>query len=433
MSPIQKLKLNTFPNTPGIYLFFDVNKELIYVGKATSLKNRVKSYFIGKKTPRPVEHMLHEVHNIKYIQTDSVLEAIILEANFIKKHTPKYNVIGKDDKSWNYITISRDEYPIVDTLRQHDYKKLQIENNKALKEFAYVFGPYPGLNARATMKILRRLFQFSTCQKTRKGSKQKRNRPCLYYQMGECLGVCTGEISSSEYKQKVIRPLVIFLKGNKKQLIQNLERNMKKGAKAEDYEEAARLRDQINALARIHDIALLNQSFFNDDIAQINNGDSQNLGFAKNHIRIEGYDISNLGASGKVGSMVVFNAEGPIKSEYRKFKIRTIAGQSDIDCLKEVLSRRANHAEWPLPQVFLIDGGRGQVNAATKVLRANHILVPVVGIAKGPERKKNEFILGSKVPEFIKWVEMHKDLLVRVRDEAHRFAITYQKVLRKIK
>ncbi len=432
MDLVEKLKINTFPNAPGIYLFFDKNKKLIYVGKATSLKARVKSYFIGKRTPRPIEQMLHEVITVKYIQTDSVLEAIILESNCIKKHTPKYNIIGKDDKSWNYITISRDEYPIVDTLRQHDYKKLQIENNKALKEFTYVFGPYPGLNAKATMKILRRLFQFSTCQKTKRASAQKFTRPCLYYQMGECLGVCTGEILPADYKQKVIRPLVTFLKGNKKQLIKSLERDMKKASRAEDYEEAARLRDQLNSLMRIQDIALLNQSFFNDDIGQVDNELTQNLGFAKDHIRIEGYDISNLGTSGKVGSMVVFNAQEPIKSEYRKFKIKTVVGQSDVDCLREVLTRRLKHAEWKLPQVFLIDGGRPQVHAALGVIQAKSLNIPVVGIAKGSERKKNEFILGSKAPEFVRWVETHRDLLIKVRDEAHRFAVSYQKKLRRV-
>lgn len=429
MESIQK-QLVGLPDSPGIYLFFDADKKLIYVGKATSLKHRVKSYFIGKGTPRPIEQMLHEVVSIKYIQTDSVLEAIILESNSIKKHTPKYNVMGKDDKSWNYITIRADVYPIIDTLRQHEYKKLQTGNSNALKEFIYVFGPYPGLNAKATMKILRRLFQFSSCQKTKRGSKQKRSRPCLYYQMGECLGVCTGEISSKDYKQKVIRPLIAFLKGNKKQLIKSLERDMTRAAKREDYEEAGRLRDQVNSLMRIQDIALLNQSFFNDDIESIGASPQNNLGFAKKHIRIEGYDISNLGSTGKVGSMVVFNSEGPIKNEYRKFKIKTVVGQSDVDCLKEVLSRRLKHAEWRMPQVFLIDGGKPQVKAVIGILLASKIDVPVVGIAKGPERKKNEFILGSKAPEFVRWVETNRELLIRVRDEAHRFAISYQKKLR---
>lgn len=427
-------QLKKLPDAPGIYLFFDKDKKLIYVGKATSLKSRVKSYFIGKRLLRPIEQMIDQVKYIKCITTDSVLEAVIVESLYIKKYKPVYNVLGKDDKSWNYITVSKDIYPIVDTMREHEYSLLKTEGNGVTKQFAYVFGPYPGLNTRATMKLLRRIFKFSSCQKTKKRNTQKTNRPCFYFEIGECLGVCTGDITPKDYKQKVIRPLVMFLKGNKKQLVKGLEKEMAKAAKKEDYEEAARLRDQLTALLRIQDIALLNQSFFNDDVQRLPpKTDSVELNPKIISTRIEGYDISNLGRTGKVGSMVVFNIAGPVKSQYRKFKIRSVEGQSDVDCLKEVLKRRLTHIEWPLPQVFLIDGGLPQVNAALEVIRGAGVQVPVVGIAKGPDRKKNEFILGTKTTQFIQWVSKNKTLLVAVRDEAHRFAITYQRILRKIK
>jgi excinuclease ABC subunit C len=406
--------LAKLPSKPGIYLFYNTQKELIYVGKATALKSRVRSYFLGKRTPRPIEEMIHEVVDIKYKQTDSVLEAVILESVYIKKYLPKYNVIGKDDKSWNYIVVSKELYPHVSTLREHDVKLLKLKNPRALKQFKYFFGPYPGLNTKAAMKLLRRIFHFSTC-------KPLQGKPCLYRQMGQCLGVCTGEISAFDYVKKVIRPLALFLQGHKKKVIKEFEKRMKAASKVEDFEEAALLRDQLKALYRIHDVALLNDSFFKDLITDV-----------QGITRIEGYDISNLGSTDKVGSMVVFNMSGPLKSEYRKFNIKSVVGQSDVDSLAEVMERRLKHSEWPLPQLFLIDGGRGQVNKIKAVLEARKVTIPVVGIAKGPERKRNDFILGSKNQNFIEWVSKHQDILIKVRDEAHRFAITFNRSKRKI-
>lgn len=409
--------LTRLPNNPGIYLFYSNTKELIYVGKATSLKNRVKSYFIGRRTPRPIEEMIHEVVDIKYKETDSVLEAIILESVYIKKFKPKYNVIGKDDKSWNYIVITKDAYPMVKTMREHDFKILRRENVKALKELKYIFGPYPGLNTRAAMKLLRRIFHFSSC-------KPLQGKPCLYRQMGQCFGVCTNEITSIDYKEKVIRPLIFFLKGNKKQVIREFEKRMKVASREENFEEARVIRDQLKALYRIQDVALLNESFFENE---------QMSASTEQVVRIEGYDISNLGMTDKVGSMVVFNVSGPLKSEYRKFNIKTVVGQSDVDSLAEVIDRRLNHAEWPLPQLFLIDGGKPQVNKVKAVLALRRVQIPVVGIAKGPERKRNDILLGSKDEKLIRWVSEHRDLLIKVRDEAHRFAITFNRSKRKIK
>ena len=407
-------KVAELPPTPGIYLFYNAKKELVYVGKATSLKSRVRSYFLKPKTPRPIEQMMHEVANIKHITTDSVLEAVILESVYIKKFQPVYNVEGKDDKSWNYIMITSEQYPQVYMMREHEYARLTMDEIR--KDFLYISGPYPGLNGRVTMKLLRRLFYISTCTPNAK-------RACLYRQMGQCLGLCTGEISSRDYRRKVIRPLITFLSGGKKKLVKSFERHMIQASRREDFEEAARLRNQLHALTRIQDIALINKDFFSDLVETTRSTEK---------IRVEGYDISNLGKTGKVGSMVVFDSSGPVKHSYRKFKIRTVEGQSDVDCLEEVLVRRFKHTEWEYPTVILIDGGLPQVNRAKSVILRLGIHIPIVGIAKGPERKRNDFILGNKEPEFVHWVNSHQELLIRVRDEAHRFAITYQRNLRKI-
>ena len=441
-------KIYNLPDHPGIYLFYNSKKDLIYIGKATSLKNRVRSYFrdndhsplaplYNREGNRPIEAMIHEVQDIKTIQTDSVLEAIILEANYIKKFQPKYNVDLKDDKSWNYIVITNDLYPRVNTVRQHELDNLKLK----IKNLKFQFGPYPGLKTREMMKLLQKLFSISVCKPC---EPSKPCRPCLYYQLGQCLGVCTGEITPSDYKKKVIKLLVQFLSGKKKSLLKNLEKAMKLASKNHEFEEAGRLRDQIWQLNRIQDIALLNKSFVGDEFK------IKNL---KLKIRIEGYDVSNLGSSNMVGSMVVFENGEPNKSQYRKFKIKNVVGQSDVDCMAEMLERRLKHNEWKLPNVILVDGGLPQVHKVLKVIKSSsHPLltspsgmgrnIPVVGIAKGPERKRNDFVISTtdfkntdstdSKRKFVKWVNENKSLLIQVRDEAHRFAIIFQKSLRKL-
>jgi len=426
-------KLSLLPDEPGIYLFYH-DKELIYVGKATSLKSRVKSYFQGQKSPRPIEEMIFLVNDIKWIETDSVLEAIILEANYIKKFQPKYNVLGKDDKSWNYIVITNEKIPRVLTRREHELKTSETSKTSTQQDkFKYTFGPYPNLKTKETMKILQRLFRFCTCN--------GKHKTCLYQQMEQCLGVNLGKVSIAEYKRKSIKPLIMFLQGNKKSVLRNFEKQMQLAAKNQNFEEAAIIRNQLGNLQRIQDVVLLNEDFVCDAnlrmTCESTNGETNAhcslFTVHSTHLRIEGYDISNLGESDKVGSMVVFDAHGPIKSDYKKFKIRTVAGQSDVDCLAEVLGRRLKHGEWTMPDVFLVDGGLPQLNRAKKIIDDRNLKTPIVGIAKGPDRKKNEFFVAHSTTEFKAWFEQNKNLLIRVRDEAHRFAIAYQRQTRKLK
>ncbi len=405
-----KEKLQALSDAPGVYIFYNSQKEIIYVGKASSLKSRVRSYFAGKKSPRPIEEMIHEVVDLKTEQTDSALEAAILEGYYIKKYRPKYNIQWRDDKSWNYIGISKDQFARVLTIRQHELTA------QKKKEFKYLFGPYPGLNTKEALRLLRRIFGFSQCEPNAK-------RPCFYYQLGQCLGVCTGEITAKDYLAKVIRPLCLFLGGQKKLLLKKIEKEMNAAAKNQNFEEAARLRNQIYHLQKIQDIALLNDSFLKDKIF---------MGVSLIN-RIEGYDISNLGSSDKVGSMVVFDEAGPIKGQYRRFKIKTVAGQSDVDCLAEVLDRRLKHSEWTMPGIFMIDGGLPQVNKAKTVLRNAGVNTPIVGIAKGKERKRNDFFVVAESDDIRKWIKENKDLLIKVRDEAHRFAITFNRLQRRLK
>ncbi|MBI5728181.1 MAG: UvrB/UvrC motif-containing protein [Candidatus Magasanikbacteria bacterium] len=410
-------RLKKLPDAPGVYFFHNRQKELVYVGKASSLRDRVGSYFRGARTPRPIEIMIHEVADVRWRETDSVLEAVILEADCIKRQQPKYNVDGKDDKSWNYLVITKDTYPRLAPIRQHDFDLLNKQDPQALKKYLYIFGPYPGVNITALQKILRRLFHFSTCLSGQK-------RPCLYYEMKQCPGVCVGEISPSGYKEYVIRPLVTFLRGRKKYLINRLESEMKRLSRTQAYEDAARLRDQLRQLHKIQDVALLNRSFVESLRAERPTG---------GYHRVEAYDISNLGSTGAVGSMAVFVDGQPLKSGYRKFKIRTVIGQSDVDCLAEVCERRLRHTEWAYPELVLVDGGRPQISRVKKVFDACHISVPIIGMQKGPKRKRTDIIFADNpTRNLITWVHRHQPALVRLRDEAHRFAITYQRQLRRL-
>ncbi len=392
-------KIKNIPDSPGIYLFYK-GEELVYIGKATSLRSRVKSY-LNPKTLRPIEVMMKNVSDVKWKITDSVLEAVILEANYIKQYKPRYNVKEKDDKSWNFFVITKEDFPKLLAVREHNLEK---------KKYSYVFGPYAEIKTAQILKILHSLFKVSRCSPGQK-------RPCFDYQLGHCLGVCTDEITSAEYKEKVIKPLVLFLKGKKKRLITSLEKRMKEASKKEDFEEAQRLRNQIFSLGKIRDFALLDKSFLGEPL----------LKTESNIKRIEGYDVSNLGNEAMVGSMVVFDSKGPVKSQYKKFKIKSVFGQSDVDCLREILERRLKHADWPIPDLLLVDGGKPQVNVAKKALKNSGIKIPVVGIAKGEERKKNEFFFDDDNS----LVEGNKELLIKVRDEAHRFAINYQREVKR--
>jgi len=383
-------KIDQIPKTSGIYLFYQKGK-LVYVGKATSLRDRIKSY-LNPKTTRPIEALINGIDEVKWKEANSVIEAIILEANYIKEFKPKYNVKEKDDKSWNYLVITKDKFPKLLAVR---------ERNLKVKDYKYVFGPYAEGKISEVLRILHSLFLISRCSPNQK-------KPCFDYNLKRCLGVCTNEITGEDYNKKVIKPLILFLKGKKKSLINSLKKEMDNYSKNNQFEEAIRIRNQIKALQKIVDFSLLDKSFIEDDKR-------------KSIQRIEGYDISNLGDEIMVGSMVVFENGKAVKKEYKKFKIKNVKNQSDTDCIKEIIERRFNHMEWKFPNVILIDGGKPQVSAVKKIVKD----IPVIGIAKGKDRKKDEIITDIK--------NYDKDLLLKVRDEAHRFAINYQRQVKRKK
>lgn len=403
------------PDSAGVYCMRGSKGDILYIGKAGNLRRRVSSYFLRAHDAR-IERLMQEVREIGYEITETALEALILEAKRIKEHHPVYNIREQDDKSFLHVVITKEEFPRVLLIRGKE--KYGIKGKS--------FGPFTSASSlREALRILRRIFPWSLHEPEKIG---KYSRPCFDYEVGLCPGTCIGAIDKKEYRKNIKRLTGIF-EGGKKRVIRELEREMERASKALEYEKAAKLRKQIFALRHIHDIALIRDE--NDPATR----DS----LSATRYRIEGYDISNISGTAAVGSMVVFEDDQPAKREYRKFKIRTIAQSDDVGMLKEVLRRRFTRYQsrlnlknvqgstsvpaWPLPHLILIDGGKGQVNAAEEILNETGLAIPLIGMAKGPKRKKTEII--GTIPAGIKL-----STLIQVRDEAHRFAITYHKRVR---
>jgi len=381
-------KIKKFPDSPGVYLMRDVRRRILYIGKASSLRRRVLSYFQRPQEDR-LEKMLSQIKTINTQKTDSVVEALFLESELIKKYKPKYNIKLKDDKTFLGIFITQEDWP----------KVMPARLTQKLPQGDF-YGPYPSADqVREALQIIRKIFPFRYACQPLSG------KACLEYHMGLCPGVCAGKIAKEDY-QKVIKQIKLFLKGGKRKVIKQLQKDMKVAAKNMEFEKAAKIRDRIFALKHIQDVALIQA----EDIQQ-----------TKIPARIEAYDISNISGVFSVGSMVVFTDGLIDKSQYRKFKIKDVVGINDIEALKEILSRRLNHQEWPLPDLIIVDGGRGQAYGFKDVLRERKLNISVVGIAKGPARDKNEIIADKNV-------DVDKKLLLRIRDEAHRFAIQYYRL-----
>ncbi|HIC94573.1 MAG TPA: excinuclease ABC subunit UvrC [Anaerolineae bacterium] len=563
-SPLQS-QLQTIPAKPGVYLMKDKRGRVIYVGKAVNLRSRVRSYFHASADhPPKLRRMVAQVAGVDFIVTDSEVEALILECNLIKKHRPKYNVRLKDDKRYPYIKVTW----------QEDYPRIYI-TRRMEQDGARYFGPFTAVWAvRQTLDMLRKLFPYLTCKRKITGQDE---RPCLYYHIGRCAGPCIGAISKEEYRT-MIEQVCLFLEGKADKIVADLRAQMESAAEALDFERAAVLRDQIQAVERVIErqkiVAmgggdldviglasedgetcvqvffvrqgkLIGREYFilvgtvvngretdkrmpfekereeilasfvkqfyhkaayippviivpyeieeaaviqewlagkrgsevvlrlphpgNEEelvrMAAENAAETlaslraqwmvderkgvealtdlqERLRLAEAPTRIEGYDISNIQGVAATGSMVVFVKGLPRKSDYRRFRIRTVAGADDYAMMKEVLRRRFERAikgkgeekegaeAWTvLPDLVVVDGGKGQLNAALEVLEEYGLRdeVSVLGLAKGREEV---FVPGRPEPLILPRDSEGLRLLQRVRDEAHRFAIGYHRKLR---
>ncbi|MBA7646074.1 UvrABC system protein C [subsurface metagenome] len=539
-------QLKQLPNSPGVYLMKDAEGNILYVGKAANLHHRVRSYFgAGQKLSPKLQRMIARVNDVDFFVTGSEQEALILELNLIKRHHPRYNVRLKDDKTFPYLKIDLNQ----DWPRVHITRRLEEDGGR-------YFGPFASAKSvRQTLKVIKGIFPFHSCSRTITGTD---TRPCLEYHINRCLGPCIGAVSKQEYAE-VIKQVILFLEGKQEMVVRELESKMKEASDSLDFEKAALLRDQLQAVNRVvegqriaatvrgeQDVIAFAQDndqayvqvffirsgkligresfilqgtrfeepyqimtgfikqFYNsapyippllllqhpvedtniiEDWLQSKRGartriqvprrgnksqlvkivaENARQGLEQLKIkqiatptalatalaeikealalpglpyRIEGYDISNIQGKAAVGSMVVFDQGKSKPSHYRRFRIKTVSGADDYAMFQEVLKRRfkrssdASNAWALLPDLVLIDGGKGQLNAAREAMReAGAESVPVASLAKENEelfvpRKKQPIVLPHSSPGL--------QLLQRLRDEAHRFAITYHQRIRK--
>jgi excinuclease ABC subunit C len=403
MSNIVK-QVKKFPDSPGVYFFKDSKGVILYIGKATSLRDRVRSYFSSDilTTRGPIiVQMIEKAEKVNFKKTDSVLEALILEAELVKKYKPKHNTDLKDDKSWNYVVITKEDFPKVLLVRE---RVLEPE------KYAHYFGPFTsGSQLKEAMKIVRKIFPFrDTCTLN--------SKRCFNAQIGLCPGVCDGTVSKKEYA-KTIKNIVTFFQSKKKSLVKKLEREMKSLAKAEEFEKAGKLKKTIFALGHIRDISLLKRENF----LEVQPLEVGPLG----SMRIECYDIAHLSGMNTVGAMVVIIDGEAVKGEYRKFKIKGV-GVNDTAHLSEMLERRLTHHEWRYPNLIAVDGGRAQINSVAKILEKYGIQIPVVGVVKD-EHHRAKMIIGNQTI-----VRTYEKEILLADSEAHRFAIGYHKKLRRL-
>lgn len=545
-------ELKKLPGSPGVYLMHNAKDEIIYVGKAISLKNRVRQYF-RKSTVKTakIEQMVSNISYFEYIVTDSELEALILECNLIKKHRPRYNTMLKDDKSYPYIKVTNEDFPRI--LFSRDMKK---DKNR-------YFGPYTSAGAvKDTIELLRKIYHVRTCNRSL--PKDIGNgRPCLNYHIHQCDAPCMGYIGSDEYKASV-KEAVKFLDGNYVEVLKMLEKKMYDASEKMEFEQAAEYRDLLNnvkAIAQkqkitsdefkdrdiiafaeegfdavvqvffvrngkllgrehfhmtttpmetgaqilssfikqyysgtpfvpkelftsceIDEAELLEQwlttkrgakvRIFNpkkgekeklvelaaknaemvlsQDKEKIKREEERTLGAVKsifdmlslperNNYRIEAYDISNTSGLQSVGSMIVYENGRPKRNDFRKFKIKTVVGPDDYASMREVLTRRFTHGNNEqdeqfnsfnrLPDLIMMDGGRGQVNIALEVLDELKINIPVCGMVKDEHHNTRGLYYNNvELP-----IDTHSEsfhLITRIQDEAHRFAIEFHRSLR---
>jgi excinuclease ABC subunit C len=543
VSNLLKEQLKRLPNRPGVYIYRDDAKNILYVGKATNLRHRVRSYFQSpQKHTQKIQRMVSQIADIDYYIASSEQEALIMELNFIKQYRPRYNVMLKDDKSFPYLKIdTREKWPRV-------YVTRRVE-----QDGGRYFGPFSSSGSvKQTLRVLKRIFPIRFCNKN---ITDKPRRPCLEYHLGHCLAPCTGDVRPEDYAQ-VIKEVTLFLEGKRDNVIRELQAKMGRSSEAMDFESAARIRDQIQALHEViegekiaaiirgdedviafvqeGDQAYVQVLFVRDNkltgregflmqgarqedpsqvmsgfikqyyssasqippllliqypvedrqvirewlkskrgasvditvprrgvkkqlidnaaenarqgleqikIKEITAGKSPDIALAELEkelklrappLRMEAYDISNIQGSSAVGSMVVFEKGRPKSAHYRRFKIKSVEGANDYAMLQEVLRRRFKHSGakdasaadvWSiLPDLVLIDGGKGQLNSALAVIKELDVNIPMIGLAKENEEI---YLPGRARPLVLPKSSPALQLLQRLRDEAHRFAIGY--------
>ena len=463
-------KLKTLPSEPGVYFHKSSAGEIIYVGKAASLRNRVRQYFQKSRLrDAKTDALVAEITDTDWITVETELDALFLESEMIKRYKPRYNVLLRDDKSQQYVRIPmNDAYPSVTFTRGPQ------------DDGATYFGPYyNGWAVKKALRYLRRVFPYSTHEIMPK-------RLCLQYHIGLCPGVEAQKISSGDYKE-ILKKLLRYLRGERKALMKEIERDMKAAAKNHQFEEAARLRNRLRDLKELQrQIVFGDREFMDLSKDQGLAGLKTLLGLPDVPRRIEGYDISHMSGTNNVASMVVATNGLADKSQYRKFKMQ-LPGNDDFGHMRETMRRRfgSKHDDWPKPDLILIDGGKGQLSAAMGVVREMGLDIPMIGLAKREEeivvhtvlskvnldisgisawtREKSPFDEAAVMSMGVKslddnYIKLYTrdgyragmadagneyvlvklpktnhiiKLLQRLRDESHRFAVSYHSTLKR--
>ncbi|MDR2346074.1 MAG: excinuclease ABC subunit UvrC [Planctomycetaceae bacterium] len=420
-------KARLLPHASGVYLMKDSAQRVIYIGKAKDLRNRAISYFHKSAIEDSrTSVFVPEIADIDYIQTESEVDALLLEARLIKDIQPKYNRDLKDSKTFPYLQIrTRESFP-------------RVEITRTPKEHGVrLFGPFTNSSGlRGAIIVLQKIFKFRTCSLDIRPNDERFRwfRPCILYSINQCSGACNFRTASSEYRKNIHR-LIRFLEGNKKSLIEGLKREMKLESNERNYEIAAELRDQIHNLETLDqhgniDTHVQPEAFVIDPRRGV-------LGLKKIFKleelprTIEGIDIAHLGGCDMVASLVCFTDGLPFKSGYRRYKIKTVNGIDDFACMTEVVTRRFAHNDDnnPPPDILLIDGGKGQLNSVLSALSRTYSQPKlVISLAK---RDEEVFIPNQDEPLHLSRHSFALRLLQYVRDEAHRFAQHYHHILRK--
>ncbi len=407
-------KLKELPKSPGVYLFRNKEKKIIYVGKAVNLKNRVSSYFHGDHDIKTAE-LIKNIANLEWIEVGSEFEALVFEADLIKRYKPKYNIRFRDDKNYAYLKISGEAWPRISVVHQivdHDSKHL---------------GPFTESTAlRSILKLARHIFPYCTCN-------LPADKTCLYFHLRLCPGHGETYISAKDYA-KNIKGLTALFSGKTEKIETGIQKQMKNAAKNQEYEKAATFRDKLHYLKRIQKTHLFSDRELDTDAGL--RGLASNLDLDEIPRRIECFDISNIMGTAAVGSMIVFKNGIASPKDYRRFQIKTVKGANDFAMLTEILSRRFKLSELKkndesfrqLPDLVILDGGKGQLSTVLKKVAIPEN-VQVISLAKRFEQliKFEE----NKYQTINLPVESEALYLIqRIRDEAHRFAITYHRKLK---
>ena len=393
----------TIPDTPGVYLFRDTKRSVLYVGRAVNLRQRVRSYFSERLEQERGVRLTEMVQRAKTIETrptESVLEAYLLEAHLIKRYEPLFNVRDKDNTSFQYVGITEEAFPRILVIRGR-------QREKEAPRLRHCFGPFPrGALLKEALRVLRRVFPYrDTCTPYDKTT-QRPPRKCFRAQLNLCPGMCAGAIGKREYARR-IQDIVLFFTGKRHALLKRLERQRDQYSKKREFEKAEEIHRRIFALTHIQDASLIQNETTTD--GEMGQG-----------TRIEAYDIAHLGGKDTVGGMSVLIDGEPEPSEYRTFTIQNEGGD-DHKALREVLTRRFAHAEWRYPHLIVMDGGKTHLALAESIVQDHGLAIPVVTVVKN-ERHAPRAILGKS-----SYKNTHEQAILKANAEVHRYTLARHK------